>query len=366
MASQNTSKDALDTKHRESYTQARQTGLYGQTYDGACWMSQLSDDCLLSDLSIPGTHDSAAYTYNVPFIVTQRLDIRQQLDLGVRYFDLRCGLRNDILEMVHGPTLLGLHLEDVLQVMYDWLSTHAKEGLIVQLKKDRGDVNSTAPFSQAVTSMIQSHTEHWRTANDTPMLGQVRGKIQLFRRFRAPSIGCFGIDVSKWQDNPSIPFTIRVDHGIRITVQDHYDYIEPVQLSALVKQKMTEVTGLLKSAREHTANDWFINYTSALEFNWSYRYPPRNIAEGGWSNFRRVQGINDSLHEVLLHRSGLVRYGIIAMDFPDSTSALVLSIVMSNFGTQNDLWYTQRLKLLAGCITLSLMIWHLIKFILQS
>ncbi|MDO2411085.1 hypothetical protein QUB72_12190 [Enterococcus faecium] len=52
------------------------------------WMSQLRDDVRLSELSIPGTHNSATATYRGGFsgyVRTQSIDIRRQLDNGIRF-----------------------------------------------------------------------------------------------------------------------------------------------------------------------------------------------------------------------------------------------------------------------------------------
>jgi hypothetical protein len=94
---------------------------------GATWMSHLPSTTLMSAITIPGTHDSAAYTYSWPFIATQTLNITAQLNAGIRYFDLRCGLRANILEMVHGQAILNLRLEQVLADMYTWLAAHPSE-----------------------------------------------------------------------------------------------------------------------------------------------------------------------------------------------------------------------------------------------
>ena len=57
------------------------------------WMSYIHDDTKISDISIPGTHDSGA-THSI-FDVSgkcQDLTIKQQLNVGTRFFDLRLQL----------------------------------------------------------------------------------------------------------------------------------------------------------------------------------------------------------------------------------------------------------------------------------
>ena len=56
------------------------------------WMSKIQDNKKMVLINIPGSHDSASYCMNrilSCFAQTQYFDIRQQLEIGVRKFDLR-------------------------------------------------------------------------------------------------------------------------------------------------------------------------------------------------------------------------------------------------------------------------------------
>nr|POE80916.1 1-phosphatidylinositol phosphodiesterase [Quercus suber] len=101
------------------------------------WMSTINNRKLMSALTIPGTHDSAAYTRAWPFVQTQVMSINSQLEAGIRFFDLRCGILDDLPVMVHGLLYLGLTLSDVLDVMYTFLEQNETEALIVQIKQDK-------------------------------------------------------------------------------------------------------------------------------------------------------------------------------------------------------------------------------------
>ncbi|CAK4034191.1 1-phosphatidylinositol phosphodiesterase [Lecanosticta acicola] len=324
---------------------------------GCNWMSQLDDDLPMSALTLPGTHDSAAFTRQWPFIATQRMNILQQLTSGIRYFDLRCGIRDDIAEMVHGPSVLDLTLSDVLSTMYMWLESNPTEGLIVQIKEDREPERSTVHFSQAIFSHISADSERWRTANTTPSLGELRGKIQLFRRFRARNLFAYGIDVTQWQDNPSRPFTISTRHDVQLTIQDHYSFSDPIPLPTLIATKGGDVSGLLNRASAvKDETHWYMNFTSAYEFNLYYQLPPREVAIGGYNLFRWEEGMNPRLQAYLLEHEGKHRYGIVAMDFPDVGSEDLISLlVKSNFAPKDKARHIYPVCLLL----LSLMLWML-------
>jgi 1-phosphatidylinositol phosphodiesterase len=304
---------------------------------GQDWMARVDGDVLISSLTIPGTHDSAAYTLAWPFVQTQLMDIKTQLDSGIRYFDLRCGIRDDEAEMVHGTAYLGLKLSEVLDTLCHWLKSHESEALIVQIKQDRKPERSTVHFAHAVWKCIAKHSERWRTANTTPTLAELRGKIQLLRRYDGPSLRAYGIDVTGWQDNPSKPFTIYGKNSVNITIQDHYSFSDPESLPSLIVTKGGDVAELLnRAAADPEDSHWYINFTSAYEFNLLYQLPPREVAIGGYWAFRWEPGMNPRLRNYLFEHEGKRRYGIVAMDFPErGTDDLIEGLIASNFGRKD-------------------------------
>ncbi|KAK3716023.1 hypothetical protein LTR37_006753 [Vermiconidia calcicola] len=326
------------------------------------WMGLLDDEIPLPALTIPGTHDSAAYTHNWPFVATQHLKIVGQLNAGIRYFDLRCGLRADVVEMVHGPTYLGLTLEKVLHHMYTWLSRHPTETLIVQIKEDRRSERSSVHFMKAISDVVTMNSDRWRTANTIPTLGDLRGRIQLFRRFAGPSLLAYGMDVSEWEDNPADPFTIYTLHDVRITIQDHYKFSGAQTLPSLITKKGGNVSELLRRASNDKDRDhWYINFVSAYELNVFFQLTPHEIAVGGYWGFRWIVGMNVRLMAYLTARTpGRERFGIVAMDFPEQgTDGLLASLILTNFEPAiRSTW-----RSLAGCIlmlVLCIAIWLLL------
>ena len=66
------------------------------------WMKNLSDNTLISEMIIPGTHDSGAM--HSLFDVSgkcQDMKISDQLKIGVRFLDIRLQLLNNELVVVH-------------------------------------------------------------------------------------------------------------------------------------------------------------------------------------------------------------------------------------------------------------------------
>ena len=83
------------------------------------WMSALQDNVSLSQISVPGTHDSGA-TVEFPSgtAKTQNLTIAEQLSIGVRFLDIRCRHIDDSFAIHHGPVYQKLNFDDVLNAVY--------------------------------------------------------------------------------------------------------------------------------------------------------------------------------------------------------------------------------------------------------
>lgn len=305
-------------------------------------MSLLDDDTPVSLLTIPGTHDSSAFTSSWPFISTQSLSYHAQLDAGIRYFDFRCTIRNNVVEMVHGPTFLGLTFESVLETLYAWLEKHPTEALIVQIKKESEDQRSTIRLEDAISSHLAARPDRWRTANTVPKLGELRGRIQLFRRYVDANLHAFGLDVTRWMDNPRKPFTIYTHHDVKVTIQDHYTFVTPQSLPDFIAMKGGNVSELMRLAAASADPDhWFINFTSAFQLNLYYQFPPRKIAVGGWHFFRWQDGINVRLRGSLADTEGEKRhFGIFAMDFPEQGAPdLIATLINTNFDLSGETWW---------------------------
>ncbi len=64
-------------------------------------MGSLDDKQLVCDLSIPGTHNTVAL-HGTDLARCQSKSLRDQLEMGIRFLDLRIKLKKHILKMYHG------------------------------------------------------------------------------------------------------------------------------------------------------------------------------------------------------------------------------------------------------------------------
>ena len=154
------------------------------------WMINLPDNAKIQSLSIPGTHDSGAL--HSIFDVSgkcQDLSIEEQLNVGVRFFDLRLQNVNDKMQIVHDFVDQRLDFFNVMQDMNDFLNKHPSEFLIVSIKKDADDKNATKEFEQ----LLLEELIYFENANLTTTLpknvGEARGKMFFIARYPSSTIG---------------------------------------------------------------------------------------------------------------------------------------------------------------------------------
>lgn len=168
------------------------------------WMAGLSDDLYLSEITIPGTHDSATkYVQLAFFSKCQSKTIGEQLQSGYRYLDIRLGADGDRLKLMHGftnckagalPWSETLYLEDVLADCYAFLDANPSETILFAVKQEHGD-ESIAEFESLLKKYIDASPNRWFVSAQIPTLGESRGKLVLLRRWE----GNLGVPLL-WED----------------------------------------------------------------------------------------------------------------------------------------------------------------------
>ena len=115
-----------------------------ETKSGNNWITPLDDMIYVQQLSIPGTHDAAAYSTNL-FNAgqTQGLDIKKQFDLGIRAYDMRTAFKADGIGsqsgemwMWHGITECDISLESAMTTLSNALKNNPGEFVILQFRHE--------------------------------------------------------------------------------------------------------------------------------------------------------------------------------------------------------------------------------------
>ena len=160
------------------------------------WMETVPDETKLSNMSIPGTHDSCTQYVDMRYIFQcQDASVATQLIYGYRYLDMRLVLEKrsgqETLVLKHNiarckvsdsPFSRTLTLADVLKDVYAFLDEHPNETVIMCMKAENSK-DDVAAVQKALYEMIDQAPERWYLKNEIPTLGAVRGRIVLATRF---------------------------------------------------------------------------------------------------------------------------------------------------------------------------------------
>ncbi len=203
----------------------------------ADWMSRLQDDLLLSEITLPGTHDSATrYVQLAWFSKCQSLTVGEQLEAGARYLDIRLGADGERLMLMHGFTRCktsafggALYLDEVLDQCYAFLDEHPSEAVVFAVKQEHGD-ESVAEFQRLLNAYIQDAPEYWLLSDTVPSLEEARGKLVLLRRWEDEAgLGAAAGVPLLWPNqnghgDTSLNVAVSDNGSYRLWVQDRYEY----------------------------------------------------------------------------------------------------------------------------------------------
>ncbi|WP_330297208.1 phosphatidylinositol-specific phospholipase C [Streptomyces sp. NBC_00503] len=254
------------------------------------WMAGIGDSTALQRMTLPGTHDSGA-TRGGLYVACQNTSIAQQLDSGIRFLDVRCRVTGGSFAIHHAAYYQNLMFGDVLVACWNFLAAHPSETVLMRLKQEYSE-ESDATFRAVFDDYLDNRG--WRPlfkiADSVPTLGQARGKVLLL------------------PDNGGLPGGLRYGDGNVFDIQDDY-MAEPFAKRGKIEDQFR------KAATQ--PGKFFMNYTSTAA-----ALPPR------WNSDR----LNPQVHSFvdgseLAGRTGL---GIVPMDFPNTRSGLVASLIRHN------------------------------------
>jgi len=268
-------------------------------------MASLDDGASIAELSLPGSHDSGArFEPYMGIAATQKLTIAEQLEAGVRYFDIRCRHVDDGFLIYHGAIDQNQTFDDVLATMYAFLDAHPAEMIAVSIQEEAAPSHNTRTFDATFGAYVEQAPERWRLAPTLPFVGDARGSLVLLRRFAATTT-TLGIDATQWPDNTT--FSID-DADARLRIEDEYQVTDN-------DAKWSAITALLDEAAAGDPATWMLTYTSGYQ------------TIGGLPNIPSVaDDINARLDTLLAGAPAHV--GTVVMDFVDASR--VSAIIATN------------------------------------
>ncbi|MCF8127685.1 MAG: hypothetical protein K9N10_04155 [Deltaproteobacteria bacterium] len=193
------------------------------------WMKDLDDDLPITEITIPGTHDSAA-DYNhcyensacrgvIEFVHTQTNNIQHQMEAGIRFFDVRLAYNSDNItyEFHHGPYDLKQSIEDAIGWAQDFLAENPSEFLIWLVKQEHSDADADAFWSE-LSLMFQGYPDLFFLERRIISVWEARGRVIVMAR-NYSSLYPQGFHVS-WGNNTR--YDQESDGELTYVAEDHY------------------------------------------------------------------------------------------------------------------------------------------------
>ena len=236
---------------------------FSQALNRSAWMKGLSDAVPVCQITLPATHDSGALLGGEA-LQTQDIGIREQLEVGVRGFDIRLqACENGKLGVYHSVQFQETYWEtDVLPAFVDFLKKHPSEMLFVSLKKEGGDSEAYRRLLSASLNDKALAPYVLQNFKSDLTLGEARGKILFMHRDRIlkeyPGAQCHG-----WDDNVTCWVTLKDMQGneTQVSVEDEYGY--PSGKKAAYKGRITWKNMQAAMKNKGKQNRWYISFASA-------------------------------------------------------------------------------------------------------
>ena len=220
----------------------------GTKVDGSAdWMAALDDGTYLSEVVLPGTHDSATKNVQLAFITKcQALSIGEQLEVGFRYLDIRLAASGERLKLMHGftaclksgwPWASTLFYDDVLSDSYAFLKAHPTEAIVFAVKHEYGS-ETPEQFEALLSAYIAQDPDMWLLTDSIPTVGEARGKIVLVRHYEdknqpVPTVGlpCYW-QTQNGHNDVSLNAATHKNGSYTLIIQDRYEYDPADKLNA--------------------------------------------------------------------------------------------------------------------------------------
>lgn len=153
------------------------------------WMKNIPSDYLISNINLPGTHNSCAQFINFKLISKcQNKNIFDQLKMGIRFLDIRFNFDGNNLFINHSflkcktsrTKKENLLFSAVLASCEAFLKENPTEVILMSIKREAG--KSEEETFDFFYNTYAKNNDIFYLKNEVPFLNEVRGKIVLFNR----------------------------------------------------------------------------------------------------------------------------------------------------------------------------------------
>lgn len=160
------------------------------------WMRWIPDSVPLSELSLPGTHDTMS-RYGGGIAQTQTLPLGEQLKAGIRVLDIRARHDSDRFQIYHGPVHQKASFEEVLLTCNLFLTVNPSETILMYVGNDGvpDPINNTRSYTDTFKWYRDQSGLGFLIATNVGLrdyaipLGKVRGKIVILQQMGCDTCG---------------------------------------------------------------------------------------------------------------------------------------------------------------------------------
>ena len=311
------------------------------------WMNYLADTTSISLISMPGTHDSAAYLEKLLASARcQNEDIMYQLNQGIRYFDIRPKAtsleQTDDLPIYHGIVNTEITLATVLNQMSTFLDENPSEMIIYTMRDEDTNDKYQETWKTTIKHLFQNLKDQGKTIDMKPnmRLDECRGKIIFLTRtgssdYRLDENDSFIGGAQTWKDNRIFDNEIINPQGETVvigTIEDYYKLAKaddtPTREETIEKKKREITNNILNASTNNDPNHWYVTYTSgytAFGFLGLADCTPHELA------------CEMNPHTLQFIQTNSCKTGIVVMDYASDEDnchgiSLTEAIINSNFG----------------------------------
>lgn len=289
------------------------------------WMKNIPSDYLISNINLPGTHNSCAQFINFKLISKcQNKNIFDQLKMGIRFLDIRFNFDGNNLFINHSflkcktsrTKKENLLFSAVLASCEAFLKENPTEVILMSIKREAG--KSEEETFDFFYNTYAKNNDIFYLKNEVPFLNEVRGKIVLFNRCGADIKTTYtdentGINLTGWpyQNSRKEAKLEKVIIAKRNAKSEDYFYLQ--DFFNLKPKKKWELAVLPTIHNAPQDNAIILNFFSGSNI---FSTPKR---------YSRVLFKRFSEYKLM----PLKKYGWFILDFPNKK--IIKKIILSNY-----------------------------------
>lgn len=123
---------------------------------GNQWIARCDPELDITALMIPGTHDSMTSTCNERYYRTQELSLNEQLQVGVRFLDIR--LRKEMVA-AHREWVSDIHAEQIFAICGEFLHKNPTEFILMRIQNANERKDDFSEYGEALLNEVVKHSD---------------------------------------------------------------------------------------------------------------------------------------------------------------------------------------------------------------